>query len=114
VHQIPLAAYVLIEQQKNHFQDDHRVHGFIAVIAVKPGYLLANESEVDLLGNATKGVFGPNALIEVNVVAEEILLRLMSSHHGALKNVPARPDIQFFAKETTIWATRPLQFAIAA
>ena len=80
-HQLPLTADVVVEQQEHHFENDHWVHRFIAVLTVEHGHLLPHKSEIDLLGNPAQGMIAANPPIQIDVVAEQILLRLLMSHH---------------------------------
>ena len=102
-HQLPLAGNILEEQQEHQFEDDGGIHRHVAVRTAGVFHLLPHKAEIHRGGHPAQGMIGTHPVIQIDVVTEEFLLRLLLAHHMPSLDSCRPPGIQ----SKMIWATRP-------
>jgi len=97
-----VARDVVVEQQEHAFEDDGRMDRHITIVTVEARGPRTDKTEIDQRGDRAQRMAGPNALFQLNRIAEEITLGLMHAHHCKSLTEPIG-----ICQTHSIWATRP-------
>src|ERR1700690_1048648 len=121
-HEFPLALDVVEEKEEQELQDHLWVHGLVPVVAIVVRDVSPHPRKVDPFPDRTKRVVPPHTPVQVDLVAEQILLRCLDSHHNVaimmaylsgiqyidtLLHVCCRRNARDWQLSRSIWATAP-------
>jgi hypothetical protein len=74
-----LRGHVVEEQQKHQLEQDHRIDRLVAIVAVTGGDFGSHKTKIHPLDHPPQRMIGANALFQIDSIAEQVWLGLVSA-----------------------------------